>query len=89
MGKECWDCYYSKPTQGNCKYRCEKRMRTVNGDDTACSYFVSDDTKTCLNCYFSEVNTVFLLVVIHIYALEIIKRFHQMILHVNILLKIS
>ena len=34
-------------------------MRTVNGDDTACSYFVSDDAKTCLDCYFSEANTGF------------------------------
>lgn len=59
MQKECWDCYYSQPAQENFKYFCEKRRKTIYGDNIACSYFVSDDAKSCLDCYFSEANTSF------------------------------
>lgn len=52
--KECWDCYYSEPDTASDKWICKKKRRKVEGDAPACSGFVTEDAKSCLDCYYAE-----------------------------------
>lgn len=52
--KECWDCYYSESDCASDKWICKKKKRKVQGDAPACSSFVTEDAKSCLDCTYSE-----------------------------------
>lgn len=52
--KECWDCYYSEADCVSDKWICKKKKRKVEGDAPACSSFVTEEAKSCLDCTYSE-----------------------------------
>ena len=49
MSKVCGDCYYSKYDNG---WKCKKGKSIYDSQDDACSKFLSEDTKSCLYCYY-------------------------------------
>ncbi len=57
MSKECRDCYYAKPSEVMGIYYCKKKKKRIDGDNIACSSFVSDECNSCIECYYSEVDT--------------------------------
>lgn len=52
--KECWDCYYSESDTNSDKWICKKKGKKVEGDAVACSGFLPEDTKSCLECMYAE-----------------------------------
>lgn len=50
--KECWDCYYSEADCVSDKWICKKKKRKVEGDAPACSSFVTEEAKSCLDCTY-------------------------------------
>lgn len=56
MARECGDCYWSeiKRTSDSYYWKCKKRSRRIESDDSACSEFRSEDVKTCQECEYYE-----------------------------------
>ena len=59
MSRECCDCYYSEPdlNGGNGRWRCKKKHISFWIDQPACSSFVPEEAKSCLDCYYFECST--------------------------------
>ena len=50
MSKTCGDCYYLAMKNGS--WKCKKGKSVSDSQDTACSNFVSENVKSCLDCYY-------------------------------------
>lgn len=53
MARECYDCFYYQASTR----RCNKKRRGVEGDDPACSSFLSEDTPECFECKYAQQDT--------------------------------